>query len=201
VSTDEGVGPRTSRGARTAARLRAAAREVFAERGFAAARVEDIVAVAGVSHGTFYTYFENKSAVLDALIDATSVALLAVVDEPWEGDDVADTIEAVIARFVEVFAADADVIRAWLEASAHEPHFRQRLRQVRSGYVDRVATQVEPALADTHHSPRAAAAALVAMVEGYATEMLSDDDLEQRERTVATLGALWYGGLLRLSET
>ncbi len=193
-------GPRTNRGARTAAKLRAAAREVFGQRGFAAARVEDIVAVAGVSHGTFYTYFENKSAALDALIDATSVDLLAVVDEPWEGDDVAGTIEAVIARFVEVFAADADVIRTWLEASAHEWHFRERLREVRNGYVDRVAEQVAPALAETRHSPAAAAAALVAMVEGYATEMLSDDDLEQRERTVATLGAIWYGGLLRLSE-
>lgn len=201
MGTSEDDGRRTSRGARTAARLRAAAREVFAERGFAAARVEDIVAVAGVSHGTFYTYFENKSAVLDALIDATSVDLLAVVAEPWEGEDVAETIEAVIARFVEVFAADRDVIRTWLEASAHEPHFRERLRQVRDGYVERVATQVEPALAGTGHAAHAAAAALVAMVEGYATEMLADDDLAQRERTVATLSAIWYGGLLRLSET
>jgi AcrR family transcriptional regulator len=200
TSTDAG-GPRTSRGERTAARLRAAAREVFAQRGFAAARVEDIVAEAGVSHGTFYTYFENKSAALDALIDATTVDLLAVVDEPWEGDDVAATIQAVIARFVDVFVADADVIRAWLEATAHEPHFRERLRQVRSGYVDRVATQVEPALRETGHDAHVAAAALVAMVEGYATEALSDDDAVQRRRTVSTLAAIWYGGLLRLSET
>lgn len=196
-TTEEG--PRTSRGERTAARLREAARTVFARLGYATARVEDIVAEAGVSHGTFYTYFDNKGAALDALIDETSTSLLSVVAEPWEGEDVAGTIEAVIARFVDVFAADADVIRAWLEATAHEAHFRERLREVRDGYVDRVAAQLEPALRETDHPPRSAAAALVAMVEGYATEMLSDDDLVERERTVRVLAGIWYGGLLRLS--
>ena len=191
--------PRTSRGERTAARLRAAARKAFADHGFAAVRVEDIVAEAGVSHGTFYTYFDNKGAALDALIDETTAALLSVVEEPWEGEDVAATIEAVIARFVDVFAADADVIRTWLEATAHERHFRERLREVRDGYVERVAAQLGPALEGTEHSPRSAAAALVAMVEGYATEMLSDDDLAERERTVKVLADIWYGGLLRLS--
>ncbi len=201
VGSTTADGPRTSRGERTAARLRDAARKAFADLGYAAVRVEDIVAEAGVSHGTFYTYFDNKGAALDALIDETSASLLSVVEESWEGEHAAETIEAVIARFVDVFAADADVIRTWLEATAHESHFRERLREVRDGYVQRVADQLEPALRDTEHAPQSAAAALVAMVEGYATEMLSDDDLAQRERTVKVLAAIWYGGLLRLSET
>jgi AcrR family transcriptional regulator len=190
--------PRTTRGARTAARLRAAARAVFAARGYAAARVEDIVAEAGVSHGTFYTYFENKAAALDALIDVTEGQLQAVVDEPWEGPDVLGTIAAVIDRFVEVFADHADVVRAWLEASAHEQHFRDRLRDVRQGYVDRVAENLEPALAGTAHDPSVAAAALVAMVEGYATQGMTTDDPAQRASVVATLSSIWFGGLLRL---
>jgi AcrR family transcriptional regulator len=190
--------PRTSRGERTAARLRGAARSVFAERGYAAARVEDIVAVAGVSHGTFYTYFENKAKALDALIDETAAELQAVVDEPWEGPDVLGTIAAVIDRFVAVFADHADVVRAWLEAGAHEQHFRDRLREVRQGYVDRVAANLEPALEDTLHDPAVAAAALVAMVEGYATQGMTTDDPDQRASVVATLSTIWFGGLLRL---
>jgi AcrR family transcriptional regulator len=190
--------PRTTRGERTAARLRAAAREVFAARGYAAARVEDIVAEAGVSHGTFYTYFENKGSALDALIDVTAGELQSVVDDPWEGPDVLATIAAVIDRFVAVFAEHADVVRAWLEAGAHEQHFRDRLREVRQGYVDRVAEHLEPALADTAHDPSVAAAALVAMVEGYATQGMATDDPAQRASVVATLSAIWFGGLLRL---
>jgi AcrR family transcriptional regulator len=192
--------PRTSRGERTRARLRDAARRVFALRGYVNARVEDIVAEAGVSHGTFYTYFENKAAALDALIDVTAHDLQAVVDEPWDGPDGATAIEAVIDRFVEVFAQHVDVMRAWLEASAHEPHFRQRLRDVRHGYVQRVADVLEPVLGSTSHDPAVAAAALVAMVEGYATEGLGGDAADRRADVVRTLSGLWLGGLIRLAE-
>jgi AcrR family transcriptional regulator len=189
-----------TRGERTRARLRDAARDVFGERGYAAARVEDVVAAAGVSHGTFYTYYENKAAVLDALIDETARELQAVVDEPWEGPDGLRTIQAVIDRFVEVFAAHADVVRVWLEAGAHDQHFRDRLRDVRAGYVHRVALALAPVLTASPHDPGVAAAALVAMVEGYATEGLTSDDLERRTEVVRTLTSIWLGGLIRLAE-
>jgi AcrR family transcriptional regulator len=192
--------PRTSRGERTRARLRDAAREVFAERGYAAARVEDVVAVAGVSHGTFYTYFTNKAGALDALIDETARELQAVVEEPWDGPDAAAAIAAVIERFVGIFAEHADVVGTWLEASAHETHFRHRLREVRDGYIARVAAQLDPALEGTGHDPSVAAAALVAMVEGYATQGLRFDDEADRASRTRTLAALWFGGLLGLTQ-
>ena len=44
-----------------------AALAVFAERGFAAARMEQIAARAGVSKGTIYLYFDSKEAVFRAL--------------------------------------------------------------------------------------------------------------------------------------
>ena len=196
----ESARSRTVRGERTRLRLRDAARQVFAERGYAAARVEDIVATAGVSHGTFYTYFENKGAALDALIDATAVHLRAVVEEPWEGPDGSRTVEAVIRRFVTVFTQHADVVRVWLEAGANEPHFRDRLTEVRAGYVGRVAEVIRPALSGTPHDPAVAAAALVAMVEGYAIQGIADEDPQRRAAEVRTLTSLWLGGLIRLTE-
>ena len=45
-----------------------AALACFAERGFAAARMDDIAERAGVTKGTIYLYFENKEAVFKALI-------------------------------------------------------------------------------------------------------------------------------------
>ena len=194
------AGPRTPRGERTWQRVRGAARRTFAERGYAASRVEDIVALAEVSHGTFYTYFDNKASVLDALIDDTAAELQAVVDEPWDGPDGSAAVAAVIERFVTVFAAHGDVVRVWLAASATEPHFRDRLREVRAGYVRRVAEVLAPVLDGTSHRPSDAAAALVAMVEGYATEGLIEDSAERRREVVHTLSALWLGGLVRLTE-
>lgn len=189
--------PRSSRGAATARRLRHAAREVFADVGFATARVEDVVALAGVSHGTFYTYYDNKAAVLDALVDDTAAALRSVAGEPWDGDDVASAIEGVIGRFVDVFVEQADVIRVWIEASSHEPHFRKRLEHVRGEYAQRVADHLQGVTRDTAHDPSVAATALVAMVEGYA--MRRADPASLRERDVRTLARMWLGALRALA--
>jgi len=52
------------------AEIAAAALEVFGERGFAATRLEDIAARAGVSKGTVYLYFENKEALFKAAVEA-----------------------------------------------------------------------------------------------------------------------------------
>jgi AcrR family transcriptional regulator len=47
----------------------AAAMEVFAEKGFAAARLDDIAARAGVSKGAIYLYFSTKEDIFRAVIE------------------------------------------------------------------------------------------------------------------------------------
>lgn len=51
------------------AELIAAAFDLFVERGFAATRMEDIAARAGVSKGTIFLYFESKQALLRAVVE------------------------------------------------------------------------------------------------------------------------------------
>jgi AcrR family transcriptional regulator len=46
-----------------------AAMEVFADRGFAAARLEEIARRAGVSKGALYLYFETKEEIFRAVVD------------------------------------------------------------------------------------------------------------------------------------
>ncbi len=48
--------------------VRAAARDCFVDRGFAATGIGDIAAAAGVAHGTFYIHYPSKEAVLDDLL-------------------------------------------------------------------------------------------------------------------------------------
>src|SRR5271170_4707762 len=45
-----------------------AALAVFADKGFAAARMDDIAARAGVTKGTIYLYFDGKEAVFKTLV-------------------------------------------------------------------------------------------------------------------------------------
>ena len=58
--------------ARRRALLEAALDEFF-ERGFAAARMDDIARRAGVSKGALYLYFDSKDALFNALIESVAV--------------------------------------------------------------------------------------------------------------------------------
>ena len=60
--------------------IAAAALEVFAEKGFAATRLEDIAIRAGVSKGTVYLYFENKEALFKAAVEATMMPALEAAE-------------------------------------------------------------------------------------------------------------------------
>jgi AcrR family transcriptional regulator len=50
------------------AEIVAAALQLFADRGFAATRLEDVATVAGVSKGTVYLYFESKEQLFEAVV-------------------------------------------------------------------------------------------------------------------------------------
>src|SRR3954470_825452 len=47
------------------------ARDVFAKKGYHAAKIDDIVSAAGVARGTFYLYFEDKRAIFEEIVDRT----------------------------------------------------------------------------------------------------------------------------------
>lgn len=57
--------------------ITAAALHVFVERGYAATRLEDVAARAGVSKGTLYLYFANKEDLFKAVVREVLVARLA----------------------------------------------------------------------------------------------------------------------------
>ena len=58
----------------------AAALESFAERGFAATRLEDVATRAGISKGTLYLYFRSKEELFKAVVRATLLPNLVRVE-------------------------------------------------------------------------------------------------------------------------
>ena len=78
-----GTIPEISRQRRKEARpaeLTAAALELFVEKGFAATRLDDVAARAGVSKGTLYLYFDSKEALFKAVILEGVVPVLDAAD-------------------------------------------------------------------------------------------------------------------------
>lgn len=61
--------------------ITAAALELFVERGFAATRLEDVAARAGVSKGTVYLYFANKEELFKAVVREGLVSPIAEMKE------------------------------------------------------------------------------------------------------------------------
>jgi AcrR family transcriptional regulator len=75
-----------------------AALGVFAEKGFAAARMDDIAARAGVTKGTIYLYFDGKESVFKTLVrESIGTTLTSIVDNAarFEGSS-ADLLRFVL---------------------------------------------------------------------------------------------------------
>ena len=80
----------------------AAALEVFAEKGFAAARLDEIARRAGVSKGTLYLYFKDKEDLFRAVVR----------------DAIVPNVEAITAALAATEAPFADIVRMFLAGFA-----------------------------------------------------------------------------------
>jgi AcrR family transcriptional regulator len=67
-AASDGKAPRTARGERTLRKILDAALEEFGEKGFSDGSIVGITSRARVALGTFYTYFDSKEAVFQALV-------------------------------------------------------------------------------------------------------------------------------------
>ena len=82
----------------------AAALELFAERGFAGTRVDDIAARAGVSKGTLYLYFKDKEEIFGAVVRNTVAPNIAMIRETVAASNVPFRliVQSLLERFVDM---------------------------------------------------------------------------------------------------
>lgn len=118
----------TAAGRRTLQSLMEAGRDVFVARGYHSTRVDDIVAAAGVSHGAFYRYFQSKEHLAQVLAGrAMQTVSSAFADVPdTAGQDGAPGRAALrrwLRRYNASHAAEAAMIRVWVDAALDDPTF------------------------------------------------------------------------------
>jgi AcrR family transcriptional regulator len=82
----------------------AAALQVFAEKGFAAARLDEIASRAGVSKGTLYLYFKDKEDLFRAVVRDTIAPNLQVIAQAVEANEVPfpQIVRLFLPRFAEL---------------------------------------------------------------------------------------------------
>lgn len=196
--------PLTERGRRRRAEVVDAARRTFESKGFAETRMSDIADAAGVAHGTVYTYFDSKEAVLRAVI----TDLVADVREALRvGDEDADPVARIRManqRYLSAYAEYARLLQVVQEVASADPEFAAVLADLRSRYVARAVSGIQrlqaEGLVDESLDAQVSGGALCAMVEGYAAhdflaeagQPVSGDHVE---RVTAELTRLWAQAL------
>jgi AcrR family transcriptional regulator len=113
-----------------------AALESFAERGFAATRIEDVAARAGISKGTLYLYFNGKEELFKAVVRQALLPNLARIEAlaaSFEGPSasllerllatVAGVVESRVGAIPKLVIAEAgnfpDLARFYLDEVVH----------------------------------------------------------------------------------
>lgn len=104
MADDTPYRPRSRRKQARPAELLAAALDCFAEKGFAATRMDDIARRAGVAKGTFYLYFPSKEAVFEALVRENILPRLAALEgaDRAGGGSAAARLRAILAGLAPV---------------------------------------------------------------------------------------------------
>ena len=124
------------------------ARDVFAKRGYHAAKIDDIVAAAGVARGTFYLYFEDKRAIFEEIVDGTFVRLgelFVRVDTEHPTRTVGSQVEENIQRIVRALLDDPATTKILLsDAVGLDPGFDRKLL----GFYQQVGKLLEDSLID-----------------------------------------------------
>jgi len=125
-------GPRDERGV-LAARIVAAARDQFAEDGWAGTTIRAVARSADVDPALVYHYFGSKEGLLDAATNPPQ-KWLETIAGVWT-TPIQQLGKALITLLLASWADDeiGPTLRAILQTAAHEPSTREKLRRVVEG--------------------------------------------------------------------
>ena len=195
VAREKPSGPRSRKGVRTRARLVDAAKQIFEENGFLEARISDIADRAGVSHSSFYHYFESKEEVLRevaaAVDERLSAPLSVVILAPSSAASPHDRIREAIRRHLESYRQEARIMGVIEQVSRYDEHLNAvrfaRFKRYNQQVAESIQQLQRHGLADPRLDPTIAAAALGSMtnrfpelwlVQGF-LDCAFDDGVEQ----------------------
>lgn len=195
---------RTSRDQRSAQLLQAA-RQVFAEKGYHAATVDDITRAAGVAKGTFYLYFSEKRAVFYELIRlffemvteiGTVSRAVATKREYFE------RVEQAARRLAELFRENRDLVRlVYRESMGMDEQLEQMVRtfyrHLARAEADNVRVGMELGLFRDNIDPIVVAYAHIGMVERLLLQSMFDREFPPTPDLVEQIIELAFRGVAK----
>ena len=136
-------GPRSRKGMETRARLVAAAKDVFEEDGFLDARVSDVAERAGLSHGSFYHYFESKEEVFREVAAAVDERLSSPLDSVIHGTGSPhQRIREAMRRHLEIYREEARIMGVIEQVSRFDAKVGEARFARHRHYLDQMAESI-----------------------------------------------------------
>jgi AcrR family transcriptional regulator len=179
---------RNQMGKETQERILAATRELLGEVGLDGATLKAICDRAGVRAGSFYNLFVTKD---EAVLEVVREAIRAV--DPHPAGEGVDTVEELVAAYVEFITGDPIVARIYLQIAVGggltDEDMGRRMLRHHEGRIVRFADAIgraDPGLTDEESRRRAEAT--VATLNGLAFHWLLDPRLafDQHARRLAS---------------
>lgn len=186
-----------ARGRRTMRKLLDSGVDTFAQRGYHAARVDDIVKRAKMSHGTFYLYFANKEELFLALTQEVADEMIKLADDFPKidrGPRGYEQLRAWLALLGEVYERYGSVIRAWTETEIGGSEFGRLGTDVWAEFSRALVEQIRRA-STGDLDPQIAALAIVAMIERFNYYVLARQVEVTHDEMLDTLAAVTQSGL------
>lgn len=162
--------PRSRKGAQTRARLLDAAKAVFEETGFLEARISDIAEKAGLSHGSFYHYFDSKEQIFREVAETQEAHLTAPAEDGHDDDQPTEfeRLRRANRRYLERYRDNGRIMGVIEEVSRYDAHIGAARMQRHKHFADRAERSIgrlqESGAADPDIDPEVAALALGSMV-------------------------------------
>lgn len=164
--------PKTPKGRGSKESLLRAARTVFGRSGFAASRVADIAAEAGMSNGAFYRYYTDKREALVELMAELLEGLFEQSRARWNPTDAIESVVISTERYFRYYADNSDLFRVLHETAQTDPEIEAMQAESRRTFHDRIRRMArkgkERGLIRPDLDPELSAAFLGGMTEHYA---------------------------------
>ena len=161
------LGPKAKRTRET---ILAAAATQFGANGYQRTTVADVAEAAGVSLGTVYQYFRDRSELVAALVHR-SVAEIVEREPTFRFGEGRAGLERVLGNFVSFYATWSDMAGVWEEVSHVDEELAELRRTMGRGFTGSVERELERARRagelDEALDPAITARALTGMVDRY----------------------------------
>ncbi|RFC74405.1 TetR/AcrR family transcriptional regulator [Streptomyces sp. AcE210] len=192
--------PRSARGVRTRNALITAAREVFERDGYLDARITDISKAAHVASGSFYTYFNSKEEIFQALVEQVQEEMLHPHLRERTGiTDTRQLIDASNREYLRAYKKNARLMALFEQVAQIDEKFMALRIERGNAFARRNAKLIqalqESGEADTSLDPLVTAHALSVMVSRMAYMVFVMGQRIPYERLVTTLNKIWENGL------